>query len=252
MTDIHCHILPGVDDGADSLQEALAMARMAWESGVRRIIATPHCNLPLEEGNYRSGVMTRRFNALNKAVREAGIGVEILPGAEVFATPEVPQLLREKKLYTLAGSRYLLMEFFFDEDPDTMDAILQEVAQQGYVPVIAHPERYDAVQRAPHMAARWFGSDYVIQLNKGSILGRLGRRAESTADWILGRGLAHIVASDAHSSAVRTPHMTERRRYLTDRCDGVYADILLKRNPGRIAQDLPLLRSDGPDEYEVR
>ena len=246
MTDIHCHILPGVDDGAESMDEALAMARMARASGVRRIIATPHCNLPGDERNYRSGAMTRRFNSLSRALQTAGIDVEILPGAEIFATPEVPELLRQKKLLTLANSRYLLMEFYFDEDAATMNGLLRRVAELGYVPVVAHPERYDAVQRDPYLVGRWFHSGYVIQLNKGSILGRLGRRSEAAADWILARGLAHTVASDAHSSEVRTPHMTEIRRYLTDRCDSSYADILLTVNPDRIARDLPLLGCDEP------
>ena len=244
MTDIHCHILPGVDDGAESMDEALAMARMAWESGVRRIIATPHCNLPDLE-NFRSAELAKRFVALRRAVEEAGIGVEILPGAEIFATPQVPQLLQQQKLPTLANS-YLLMEFYFDEDADAMDTALRQVAELGYVPVVAHPERYDAVQRDPYLVGRWFHNGYVIQLNKGSILGRLGRRAEAAADWILARGLAHTVASDAHSDDVRTPHMTEIRRYLTDRCDSSYANILLTINPDRIARDLPLLGCDEP------
>lgn len=174
MTDIHCHILPGVDDGAEKVEQSVEMARMAWQSGVRTIIATPHCNLPGETGNYRSGAMTRRFNTLQKAVDEAGIPVKILPGAEVLGTPQVPQLLDEKKLITLAGSRYLLVEFFFDEHLSQMDFLLEAIAARGYVPVIAHPERYEAVQQAPHVVARWFHHGYVIQLNKGSILGRLG------------------------------------------------------------------------------
>ncbi len=243
MTDIHCHILPGVDDGAESMDEALAMARMAWESGVRRIIATPHCNLS-DFSNFRSAELAKHFVELRRAVEQAGIGVEILPGAEIFTTPQVPELLQQKKLLTLANSRYLLMEFYFDEDAETMNSLLQQVAALDYVPVIAHPERYDAVQRDPYLVGHWFHSGYVIQLNKGSILGRLGRRAEAAADWILERGLAHTVASDAHSSQFRTPHMTEVRHYLTDRCDGAYADILLHINPGRIVQDLPLLGAD--------
>ena len=245
MTDIHCHILPGVDDGAESMDEALAMARMAWESGVRRIIATPHCNLS-EFSNFRSAELAKHFVELRRAVEQAGIGVEILPGAEIFTTPQVPELLQQKKLLTLANSRYLLMEFYFDEDAETMSSLLQQVAALDYVPVIAHPERYDAVQRDPYLVGHWFHSGYVIQLNKGSILGRLGRRAEAAADWILERGLAHTVASDAHSSEVRTPHMTEIRRYLTDRCDSTYANILLTVNPDRIAHDLPLLGFDEP------
>ena len=245
MTDIHCHILPGVDDGAESMDEALAMARMAWESGVRRIIATPHCNLS-DFSNFRSAELAKHFVELRRAVEQAGIGVEILPGAEIFTTPQVPELLQQKKLLTLANSRYLLMEFYFDEDAETMNSLLQQVAALDYVPVIAHPERYDAVQRDPYLVGHWFHSGYVIQLNKGSILGRLGRRAEAAADWILERGLAHTVASDAHSSEVRTPHMTEIRRYLTDRGDSTYANILLTVNPDRIAHDLPLLGFDEP------
>ena len=244
MTDIHCHILPGVDDGAENMDEAVAMARMAWESGVRTIIATPHCNLPGETGNYRSGAMTRRFNSLRKAVRDAGIDLEILPGAEVLCTPKVPQLLDEKKLITLAGSRYLLVEFFFDEHLDAIDELLEQIAARGFVPVIAHPERYEAVQQAPHAVIRWFRSGYVIQINKGSILGRLGRRAQGCAEWLLDRGLAHTVASDAHSDQYRTPHMSQLRRTLEDRCGSAYCNILLRINPYNIAHDCPLADID--------
>lgn len=246
MTDIHCHILPGVDDGAEKVEQSVEMARMAWQSGVHTIIATPHCNLPGETGNYRSGAMTRRFNTLQKAVDEAGIPVKILPGAEVLGTPQVPQLLDEKKLITLAGSRYLLVEFFFDEHLSQMDFLLEAIAARGYVPVIAHPERYEAVQQAPHVVARWFHHGYVIQLNKGSILGRLGRRTETCAHWLLTRGLAHVVASDAHSDQYRTPHMSQLVRLLEAEYGGPYTDILLRTNPGNIARNLPMLQADEP------
>ena len=83
LTDIHCHILPGVDDGAETMEDAVLMARMAWERGVRRVVATPHCNLPGLD-NYRSPRLSERFSLLQQAVREAGIGIELLPGAEVL------------------------------------------------------------------------------------------------------------------------------------------------------------------------
>lgn len=243
MTDIHCHILPGVDDGAETMEYAVLMARMAWESGVRRIIATPHCNLPGLD-NYRSPRLSERFSLLQQAVREAGIGIELLPGAEVLGTSQVPQLLRERKLPTLANSRYLLMEFFFDESLEEMDQLLHAVSRAGLVPVIAHPERYEAVQRQPLTVARWFHSGYVIQLNKGSLLGRLGRRAKAAADWIMDRQLAHIIASDAHGCDMRTPHMSQLHEYLLDRYGRAYTDILLHANPGRVAQDLPMVQAD--------
>lgn len=116
MTDIHCHILPGVDDGAATPADALEMARMAAESGVRTIVATPHCNLPgAPEDNYASPALARRLEALRRAIEAEGIPLEILPGAEILCTPQVPELLREGRLLTLASSRYLLLEFYFDE-----------------------------------------------------------------------------------------------------------------------------------------
>lgn len=245
MTDIHCHILPFVDDGSENMEDSLEMARMAAESGVSSIIATPHCNLPFsEQKNYRSTQLAQRFVRLQDAIRESGIPLRIFPGAEILCTPEVPELLRQEKLLTLAGSDYLLVEFFFDESLAYMDDMLSAISAEGLIPVIAHPERYEAVQHTPHVVERWFRGGYIIQLNKGSILGRLGRRAELAAEWILSRGLAHVVASDAHSPVVRTTQMTEVSQHLNDYYAPEYADILLNLNPARILGGLPVLRAD--------
>ena len=245
MTDIHCHILPFVDDGADSMEDAVEMARMAADSGVTTIIATPHCNLPYgEEKNYIAPALQARFFQLQQAVKAAGIPLTILPGCEVLCTPDTPELLRKGRLLTLAGSRYLLVEFFFDEELSYMDEMLSAIARQNVVPVVAHPERYEAVHRNPRIVERWFRAGYVIQLNKGSILGRLGRRAAWTAEWILSRGLAHVVASDAHSPVMRTTEMSELTRFLYEVCPPEYADILLNRNPSCILHNRPMLAAE--------
>ena len=245
MVDIHCHLLPGVDDGADSLDSAVEMARMAVESGVDTIIATPHCNLPYDgDKNYISDALRRRFLQLRHAIRDAGLPLNIYAGCEVLCTPEVPALISGGKLLTLAGSRYLLLEFFFDEDLEYMDEMLRAVAAQDCVPVIAHPERYEAIQRIPQVVERWFRAGYIIQLNKGSILGRLGRRAQRTAHWILSHGLAHVVASDAHSPEIRTPRMTELSELLSQLCPEDYVQVLLERNPRRILENRPVLGTD--------
>lgn len=245
MIDIHCHLLPGIDDGAEDLDTALMMARMAADSGVETIITTPHCNLPgTERNNYISAELAGDFLRLQEAIRKEEIPLTILPGAEVMCTPQVPELVRQGVLPTLAGSDYLLMEFFFDEDLSYMDSILSSVSACGLHPVIAHPERYEAVQEMPQVIDRWFHAGVVIQLNKGSILGRLGRRAERTARWILERGLAHAVASDAHSAMERTPRMDELQRWLEDEIDPAYTGILLEENPSRICRNRPLLQAD--------
>lgn len=242
MVDLHCHILPGVDDGAEDLAQALEMARMAADSGLRTIVATPHCNLPWGAEENDATVWMRSLTDLRKAVAEAEIPLEILPGAEVFCTPALPELLERKKLQTLAGSRYLLMEFYFDESPEFMENCFEIAGHRGYVPVVAHPERYEASWRDPELVPRWFRGGCVIQLNKGSILGRLGSRAETVSKFLLERGFAHVVASDAHGTNARTPHMTAVLRHLEDTYAPGYARILLSRNPERIAQDKWVIR----------
>lgn len=245
MIDLHCHILPGVDDGAETMEDALSMARMAAESGVTHLIATPHCNLSYaQHKNYISPSLLARLLQLRTRIQEEGIPLKLYPGSEVLCTPEVPELIRQEKLLPLGNSNYLLLEFFFDEALPYMDEMLSAIAAEGMRPVIAHPERYDAVQNSPQIIEHWFRSGYIIQLNKGSILGRLGRRAKHTADWILHYGLAHVVASDAHSPVVRTPQMRELEDYLTDHCTPEYANILLQENPYRILNGRPVVGAD--------
>lgn len=245
MVDLHCHILPGVDDGAETTEDALEMARMAAASGVTHLIATPHCNLPYSESkNYVSSFLIEQFLDLRSRIQQAEIPLNLYLGAEVLCTPEVPRLIQTGKLLPLANSKCLLVEFFFDEGLAYMDNMLQAIAAEGTTPVVAHPERYETIQHSPYVLERWFRNGYVIQLNKGSILGRLGRGAKRTADWILDHGLAHVVASDAHSPVFRTPQMRELRQYLLDFYDPEYVEILLQTNPSRILNGHCVLRAD--------
>ena len=241
MVDIHCHILPGVDDGARTLEESLEMARISAESGVEMIIATPHCNIPCSyQPNYLSEELLEYFAAFREQLRQEQIPVALGLGSEVYCTSQLRRLLEQRMLLPLAGSRYLLVEFPFHGPLYMMDDLLAQVAAEGLVPVIAHPERYEALQQEPFAAERWFQQGYVIQLNKGSILGDMGRSARDTAYWLLDNGLAHVVASDAHDTRGRTPDMQRLREMLEQGVGRDYARILLKKNPMRIVKDLPV------------
>ena len=171
MIDIHAHILPGIDDGAEDMYDTLEMARMAADSGVDKIIATPHCNIPGMYGNYFGREYIDRYESVVRAVRKEKIPIEILPGMEVFSTEDLPELIVNHKIMPLNQSRYILMEFAFDEDPEFADSILKRVEEVGARPVIAHVERYEFIQDYPQIAYRWFRKGYVIQANKGSFLG---------------------------------------------------------------------------------
>lgn len=244
MIDLHCHILPGVDDGAADLDEALDMAWMSVRSGVKAIVATPHCNLPGNgEPNYLDHGLLDRIIRLRRAIEDQQIPLRLYAGSEVFCTPDVVELLTSQLLLPLAGSRYLLTEFFFDESPQFMDHCLHSLAAQGCRPIVAHPERYDAVQRDPQLAAYWFSQGYLLQVNKGSILGSLGSRSHTAARWILQRGLAHAVASDAHDLQGRSPAMDTLRHHLEDNYSPEYAWVLLHGNPARIVRDKDILHA---------
>ena len=182
MVDIHCHILPGVDDGSPSMEDSLQMARMAADSGVTDIIATPHCNLPGDgPKNYRSASLRAGFSRLRQALEQEGIPLGIHPAAEVFCTPELPELLDRRQLQTLGGGRYLLVEFYFDESAEFMEQCFHQIRTRGLTPVAAHPERYKTVQRDPYMVRRWVRPRVRIWVAAGARAGprRRQRRPQS-------------------------------------------------------------------------
>ena len=234
MIDIHTHILPGVDDGARDIEESVEMLRMAESSGVRCLAATPHCNIPGIFDNYISEELTEQFLALKRVAERLKISTTVLSGMEVFATPDLPWLLKNDRVFTLNRTRYFLTESSFDEEPEFCDYILKKCTELQYQPVIAHPERYDFVQDNPRIAEHWAAQGYVIQLNKGSILGRFGRSAKHTADILIRKNLVSCVASDAHSALRRTPHMEEIKEYLKEMYGTEYARMVLLENPRRI------------------
>lgn len=243
MIDIHCHILPAFDDGAADLADAVAMARMAVDSGMTELVATPHFRG--EERSLESiEVLYRRFRGLEMALRREKIPLKLHPGAEILCLPETIDLAQAGKLPTLGDTDHTLLEFFFDTPFSQMDMMLEEISRSAYLPVVAHPERYGAIQRDPRRVERWFRSGYVIQLNKGSVLGAFGAGVQRTALWLLDRGLAHLIASDAHSSRRRTTDMSGLEAFLRADYSGEYARILLEENPARLVRGMDMAPID--------
>lgn len=240
MLDLHCHILPGLDDGAPNEEVSLAMAAMAAASGVTHIFATPHCNTHNEQKNFRSASLIEAYHSLQRSIDTAGIPLKILAGSEVLARGSFFRHLAEGDFMTLNGSRYLLLEFYFNEAPDYMEECLAAVEAEGLVPVVAHPERYFCVQDRPDLAQVWAERGRVLQLNKDSLLGGLGERAYDTASLLLLRGAVSSIASDAHHVRFRTPHMGPLLQCLERRFPSVDPEPLLRVIPLRIAKDLSL------------
>ncbi len=237
MYDLHCHILFGVDDGADSAEESIRMARIACESGTKGIAATPHCNISEYDRNEWTSEFTRKIIMLNSTLEQLDIPVKIYPGQEIFCGEDVPKLLKSKKLITLNGSRYVLVEFDFGEFSENVYSRIERIMAEGYVPIVAHPERYGFVQEDPNAAYRLKNMGCLLQINKGSVKGGFGRGAFLAASGILQYQLADFIASDAHGPFVRTPFMADAHEYISERFSAEYADILFKINPVRVLKN---------------
>ncbi len=237
MIDIHSHILPWLDDGAASLQEALEMARIAAADGVTAMIATPHSSLIGMQYQYTAEEYWSVFKRMAQAIKDEKIPMLLYPGMEVFAVPELPWLLKHEEVLTLNHSRYLLLEFAFDEKPIFVKKILDDVMACGVLPVVAHAERYDFVQKEPQIAYDLHNNGCLIQMNKGSIMGRFGKDVQQTAMKLLHHGVVSVVASDTHGSTLRSPGMTEAYRTVETHFSKKYADLLFVENPKRISHN---------------
>lgn len=244
MIDLHCHILPGLDDGSGSFEESLAMAAMAASHGIRRIVATPHC----VTGGARD--VLQSVEMLQELLIDEGIPLQLHPGMEIFGTFDTAWLLREGKLLTLNGSRYPLIEFAFHTDGEEETEILQTVIDAGFTPLVAHPERYDYICREPTLINAWKRMGCLFQVNRGSLLGRYGYSAQQMGMALVHRGFATVVASDAHSPAVRTPRARDVYGLLSQRISPAAAETLMRRNPERILTDKSLPPAQ-PDWFET-
>lgn len=236
MIDLHCHILPGVDDGSETEETSLQMAKMAVDSGVTDIIATPHCNVPMEEGLWTEE-MQAAVAKMNGLLAEKKIPVKLHPGMEIYGTPETAELLEAGALATLADSRYPLIEFPFLDYGREATGILDSVLGLGLHPIVAHPERYDYVQNDPGLINLWADMGCLFQVNRGSLLGRFGRYAEALSHALVGRGFAAFVASDGHSPGMRTPWLRDAQEMLAREYSEETAATLLTENPQRVLQN---------------
>lgn len=243
MVDIHVHILPEMDDGARDWEDALDMADMASSSGVRTVVALSHANLPGQKSAEFLKKYWQQFYELENLLKKEGSSLEIVPGMELMSDGNLPSLLKEEQFLTLNGTKYALVEFDFEVSAYQIYEDVDGLLNAGYIPVLAHPERYRCVSREIGHVYEWQQMGALIQVNKGSILGRFGERIRRNADLILKHRVASVVASDAHSSEYRTTEMRELTEVLETYYGSASVEILLEENPWRILGGKEILDS---------
>lgn len=240
MIDLHIHILPGLDDGALDMEDAIEMAEQSWRSGVDAVAATSHATLgEVMDGKWLERY-ERKLEQLRQKIREEKIGLQVYAGAEILWSERVEESL-DIKLLTLNKSRYPLIEFPFESSIEEMEKGLRQILSMRYQPILAHPERYPCIWRQTSALYRWQDLGVIFQVNKGSFRGEFGRRARRTADWILQEQLAGMVASDAHDPCLRTPDLEEVEDFLRWRVGNRGMRLLLEENPRRILENRKVL-----------
>ncbi|HUX47140.1 MAG TPA: CpsB/CapC family capsule biosynthesis tyrosine phosphatase, partial [Desulfosporosinus sp.] len=197
MIDIHSHILPGLDHGSKNMEETLGIVRQLHEAGFKTLIATPHV---LEGADFlHPKEILTSTERVRQAVTEAGIPVEILPGAENYIFPDIAKWVRAGKLLTLGNTgKYILVEFPLLEIPRYTDQVFFELQVLGITPVLAHPERYRGLFQEPERLLDWVKRGILFQLDLRSFSVRFGPQPKQLAETMLSSDLIHFVGSDAH------------------------------------------------------
>jgi protein-tyrosine phosphatase len=239
MVDIHCHPLPGLDDGASGWDEALAMARMAAADGIAVIVATPH-QLGTFGRNHGVAILSQA-DRLQQQLNQEGVAIRILPGAEVRIEPGLIPRLRSGELLTLGNlSKHVLLELPH-EIYFPIERVLEELRSAGMVGILAHPERNQGIFARPETAAVLVRAGCLVQVTAGSLLGSFGPEVQQFATRLVQRGLVHFIATDAHSSKARRPLLGKAFDYVKQLVGVEVATSLCCRNPACVAAGKPVV-----------
>ncbi len=231
--DLHCHILPGLDDGPQTLDESVIMAEMACSEGIGSIVATPH----IRENIFSPELIKERIQVLREALIERGIPVEILYGADVSV--QLPTDLMRS--YTINGTGYILIEFPYTHiTPSMVRGRLFAIMTAGLAPILTHPERNPSVIRAPDAFIDLLSEGMYVQLTASSLTGEFGEEARACASYLLKKGVVDLMATDAHSVRGRPPLMEYAVEAARRIAGEDVAERLVSENPARVLTGEPL------------
>lgn len=250
MIDLHCHILPAIDDGSRSVDMSLDMARMAVDDGIETIACTPHI-YPGLYMNDTAGIMAAR-DALQGTLDEKGIPLKLTTGADVHLVPGLLDGLRAGKIPCLHGTRYLLLEPSHHVAPPNFQESVFRLVAEGYVPVITHPERLTWVEDHYEVFAALVRQGAWLQITAGALTGVFGSRAKYWGEKFLDDGLTHIIATDAHSSGRRSPILSKAREIAARALGREEAELLVRGRPQKILDNALPSEVPAPPEVERR
>lgn len=243
MIDVHCHILPGLDDGVKNLDCALILAIQLSRAGFQKVIATPHVFEGCQSLDPRT--ILEATNQLNQELKQEGIPLEVLPGAENYICPELPKYLKEEKILTMADShKYLLLELPVQELPLYTEHVIFELQVQGITPVLAHPERYHYFAEAPELLVKWKDKGVILQVDLRSLDGVYGSGPLRLASWLLENSLVQLIGTDSHRPSHSKDGFERSLQFLSQKVRLKDYVLCLETNPQAILDGKDLEISD--------
>ena len=226
LTDIHQHLLWGIDDGADSREIMYSMLREAQRQGVKTIVATSHARPGLQP--FDMGLYTERLTEAQCFCKTEDLGICVLPGAEIAWTHQTPLALRQGRIPTMGGTDYVLLELWRNISWQAAQDAVKQLTRAGYCPVLAHPERYLAFIRSPKKTLQFRNeTGALLQLNADTVLSPRNYWERRFTEYLLKEGAVDAIASDAHDCINRPVNMEAAYQWLTLHTDAAYAKELV-------------------------
>ena len=241
FVDIHCHILPGVDDGSQTPEETKAMLQKAWDEGIQIMVATPHYHK--QRGKNDIELIKKQLLLTRKLAKEVNPKMQICLGMEIYYGEDVPELLKEGRVVSIRKSRYILVEFSPGDEFQYILNAVRKLQMSGHTVIIAHIERYNCLRKDISNVEYLREMGAYLQVNTGSITGSYGRSVKKFLREVLKAHLVQLVGTDALGSERRTPKMQEAYKEVVKRCGEEYADQIFGQNAKKV------LRNEEIDEY---
>ena len=239
MVDIHCHILPQMDDGAKNLESSISMAKQAISDGINTIVATPHSQDGLFFPTCKDVV--KELNLLNEKINDNNLSIKLISGMEVHLCHNLYSKIQSNTVLTINNSKYLLLELPGQYIPPFFDEEIFQLKINGITPILAHPERNLTILKDWTVLYDIVEKGVLIQITSASITGKFGHEIFKCAKNIIKHRLAHIIASDAHSPDSRPPVLSESLR-ITEKLLGSSKEAreMVDERPNKIINNIKI------------
>lgn len=233
LVDLHCHMVPGIDDGSKSWDQSLAMAEIAVADGIQTIVATPH-QLGSYSHNHGQSIRSRT-SELQQLLDDHRVPLRVLPGADVRIEPGMIEKLKSGEVLTLADRRKHVLLELPHELYFPLDDVLDSLERIGMVGVLSHPERNQGLLKQPRLVEGLVDRGCLMQVTCSSLMGTFGPAPQQMAEWLLQQGLTHFLATDAHGPSARRPLMRRAFERAETMVGEEIATDLCCRNPAAVA-----------------